>query len=95
MTPQPTVSEIVASTITDNDSFLPVCSQDNEHLTGVLLADLATEIIHRLRASEPDTATCRELATAVERAGECMSFIFPTTDCAPVERDSSRFGPFA
>jgi len=26
---------------------LPVCSQDNEHVTSVLLADLATEIIHR------------------------------------------------
>ncbi|GCF16094.1 hypothetical protein Harman_40290 [Haloarcula mannanilytica] len=94
MTPQPTVGEIVAITTTDSDPFLLVCSQDPELITGVLLADLASETVHRLRASEPDTATRRELATAVERADECMSFTVPRTDCTLVERDSSHPGPF-
>ncbi|KAA9396670.1 hypothetical protein Har1130_18765 [Haloarcula sp. CBA1130] len=94
MTPQPTAGEIVAITTTDSDPRLLVCTVDDDQITGVLLADLATETIRRLRASEPDTATRRELATAVERADECMSFTVPTTDCALVERDSSRSGPF-
>ena len=94
MTTQSTVGEIVAITTTDSDPRLLVCTVDGEHVTGVLLADLATETIRRLQASEPDTATRRELATAVERAEECMSFTVPTTDCALVERDNSRPGPF-
>ena len=92
MTPQPTVGEIVAITTTDSDPFLLVCHVD-EHVTGVLLSDLATETIRRLRASEPDTATRQELATAVERTDECLSFTISTTDCALVERDNSRPGP--
>ncbi|EMA07843.1 hypothetical protein SAMN05443574_1474 [Haloarcula vallismortis] len=94
MTTQPTVGEIVAITTTDSDPLLLVCSQETELITGVLLADLATETIHRLQASEPDTATRQQLATAVERADGCLSFTVPTTDCAFVERDSSRPGPF-
>jgi len=93
MTPQPTAGEIVAITTTDSDPFMLVCHVD-DHVTGVLLADLATETIHRLRTSDYDTATRRELATAVERADECMSFTVPTTDCALIERDSSHPGPF-
>jgi len=95
MTPQPTAGEIVAITTTDSDPFLLVCHVDDALVTGVLLVDLATETIHRLRTSDYDTATRREVATAVERADECMSFTVPTTDCALVERDSSRPGPFA
>lgn len=95
MTPQPTAGEIVAITTTDSDPFLLVCTADADEITGVLLADLATETIRRLQASEPDTATRRELATAVERADECMSFTVPATDCALIERDNSRPGPFA
>ena len=94
MMTQPTVGEIVASTTTDSDLRLLVCTVDDDEITGVLLADLATETLHRLRRSDYDTATRRELATAVERAEECMSFTVPTTDCALVERDNSRPGPF-
>jgi len=93
MTPQPTVGEIVAITTTDSDPYLLVCRVD-DHVIGVLLADLATETLHRLRRSDYDTATRRQLATAVERADEIMSLTVPTTDCALVEHDSSRPGPF-
>ncbi|RKS75156.1 hypothetical protein BDK61_4697 [Haloarcula quadrata] len=94
MTTRPTAGEIVAITTTDSEPLLLVCRQTDEHVTGVLLADLATEPLQRLRASEPDTATRRELATAVERADELLSFTVPLTDCALVERDSSRPDPF-
>ena len=94
MTPQPTVGEIVAITTTDSDPFLLVCTADAKQVTGILLADLSTETIHRLRASEPDTATRRQVATAVERADESMSFTVPLTDYARVERDSSSPEPF-
>ncbi|KAA9396368.1 hypothetical protein Har1130_18995 [Haloarcula sp. CBA1130] len=95
MTPQPTVGEIVAITTTDSDPRLLVCTADAKQATGVLLADLSTETIHRLRASEPDTATRRQVATAVERADECLSFTVPLTDYARVERNSSPPRPFA
>jgi len=94
MTAQPTVGEIVAITTTDNEPLLLVCDINDAQATGVLLADLATETLHRLRASEPDTATRRQLAQAIGRTDELMSFTVPTTDCALVERDSSRPGPF-
>ncbi|KOX92465.1 hypothetical protein AMS69_14020 [Haloarcula rubripromontorii] len=95
MTSQPTVGEIVAITTTDSDPFLLVCAVDAEQVTGVLLADLSTETLHRLRASKPDTATRRQVATAVERADESMSFTVPLTDYVRVEHDSSRPEPFA
>jgi hypothetical protein len=95
MTPQPTVGEIVAITTTDSDPRLLVCTVDDERVIGVLLADLSTETIHQLRTSEPDTATRRQVATAVESADEPMLFTVPMTDYARVERDSSRPGPFA
>jgi acyl-CoA synthetase (NDP forming) len=94
MTSQPTAGEIVAITTTDSDPFLLVCTADATQVTGVLLADLSTETIHRLRASEPDTATRRQVATAVERADECLSFTVPLTDYARVERNSSSPEPF-
>ncbi|NLV08278.1 hypothetical protein GOC83_19355 [Haloarcula rubripromontorii] len=94
MTSQPTVGEIVAITTTDSDPFLLVCAVDAEQVTGVLLADLSTETIHRLRASEPDTATRRQVATAIEPADECLSFTVPLTDYARVERNSSPPRPF-
>ena len=93
MTSQPTAGEIVAITTTDSDPFLLVCTADADEITGVLLADLATETIHRLRSSDYDTATRRELATIVERADKCLSFTVPTTDYALIERDNSRPGP--
>jgi hypothetical protein len=93
MTPQPTAGEIVAITTTDSDPFLLVCTADADQATGVLLSDLATETTRRLRASEPDTATRRELAAVVERADKCLSFTVPTTDYALIERDNSRPGP--
>jgi len=95
MTPQPTVGEIVAITTIDSDPRLLVCTADDEHVTGVLLADLTTETIQRLRTSEPDTATRRELATAIVPADDLMSFTIPITDYARVERNSSRPGAFA
>ncbi|KAA9396569.1 hypothetical protein Har1130_18150 [Haloarcula sp. CBA1130] len=95
MRSQPTVGEIVAITTTDSDPSLLVCAVDAEQVTGVLLADLSTETIHRLRASEPDTATRRELVTAVESADESMSFTVSTTDYARVERDSTSPRPLA
>jgi len=95
MTANPTVGEIVAITTTDSEPLLLVSrSTDDEHSTGVLLADLATETLHRLRASEPDTATRRQLAQAIGRTDDLMSFTVPIRDCALVERDSSRPGPF-
>ena len=95
MTSQPTVGEIVAITTTDSDPFLLVCTADAKQATGVLLADLSTETIQRLRASEPDTATRRQVATAIEPADERMSFTVPVTDYARVERNSSSPEPFA
>jgi len=94
MTAHPTVGEIVAITTTDSEPLLLVCHVGDEHSTGVLLADLATETLQRLRASEPDTATRRQLAQAIGLTDELMSFTVPTRDCALVERDSSRPGPF-
>ncbi|RLM41296.1 hypothetical protein DVK00_20125 [Haloarcula sp. Atlit-47R] len=94
MTAQPSVGEIVAITTTDSEPLLLVCHCHEEHAMGVLLADLATETLHRLRASEPDTATRQQLAQAISRTDKLMSFTVPTTDCALVERDSSRPGPF-
>ncbi|MGB9934081.1 hypothetical protein [Haloarcula amylolytica] len=94
MTAHPTVGEIVAITTTDSEPLVLVCHVDDDHVTGVLLADLATETLHRLRASEPDATTRRQLADAIGRTDDLMSFTVPTGDCALVERDSSRPGPF-
>ena len=94
MTAHPTVGEIVAITTTNSEPLLLVCRQTDEHVTGVLLADLATETLQRLRASEPDTPTRRQLGLAIGRTDELMSFTVPRTDCALVERDSSRPDPF-
>lgn len=94
MTAHPTVGEIVAITTTDSEPLVLVCHVDDEHSTGVLLADLATETLRRLRASEPDTPTRRQLADTIGRTDELLSFTVPATDCALVERDSSRPGPF-
>ncbi|EMA31533.1 MULTISPECIES: hypothetical protein [Haloarcula] len=94
MTPQPSVGEIVAITTTDSDPLLLVSTIADDHVTGVLLADLATETLQRLQASEPDTATRQQLAAAIGRTDELMSFTVPLTDCALVERDSSRPGSF-
>jgi hypothetical protein len=94
MTAHPTVGEIVAITTTDSEPLLVVSHSTDEHSTGMLLADLATETLQRLRASERNTPTRRQLAQAIGRTDELMSFTVPTTDCALVERDSSRPGPF-
>lgn len=94
MTTRPTAGEIVAITTTDSEPLLLVCRQTDEHVTGVLLADLATDTLQRLRVSKPDTATRRELAQAIGRTNELLSFTVPLTDCALVERDSSRPDPF-
>jgi hypothetical protein len=94
MTAQPTVGEIVAITTTDSDPLVLVRRLNDNHVRGVLLADLATETLHRLRASEPDTGIRRQLAEAIGRTDELMSVTVPLTDCALVERDSNRPGPF-
>ncbi|AAV44414.1 unknown (plasmid) [Haloarcula marismortui ATCC 43049] len=94
MTTRPTAGEIVAITTTDSEPLLLVCRQTDEHVTGILLADLATETLQRLRASEPDTATRQQLAQAIGRTNELLSFTVPLTECALVERDSSRPDPF-
>jgi hypothetical protein len=95
MTTHPTVGEIVAITATNSNPLLLVRTVDDEHVTGVLLADLSTEPLRRLQASEPDTTTRRQLADAIGQTGELMSFTVPLPDCVLVERDSSRPGPFA
>ncbi|KAA9404565.1 hypothetical protein EGO51_18855 [Haloarcula hispanica] len=95
MTTHPTVGEIVAITTTNSNPLLLVRTVDDEHINGVLLADLATETLHRLRASEYDTLTRRQLGQAIGRTDELMSFTVPVTDCALVERESSRPGAFA
>ncbi|WP_058992427.1 hypothetical protein [Haloarcula sp. CBA1127] len=95
MTPQPTVGEIVAITTIDSEPLLLVSSTTDDHVTGVLLADLPTEPLRRLQASDPDTATRRQLAQALGRTDDRQSFTVPTTDYALVERDSSRPHPFA
>ena len=66
----------------------------DDHVTGVLLADLATETLHRLQATEPDTATRRQLGDAITHADDRMSFTVPHTDFALVERDGSRPAQF-
>jgi hypothetical protein len=65
----------------------------NEHITGVLLADLATETLQQLRASERNASIRRQLAQAIGQTDDRMSFTVPLSDCALVERDSSRPGP--
>jgi hypothetical protein len=92
MTAHPTVGEIVAITTTESGPLLLASRATNEHITGVLLADLATETLQQLRASKRNTPTRRQLAQAIGRTDELMSFTVPTTDCALVERDSSRLG---
>ena len=94
MTPKPTVGEIVAITTTDSEPLVLVSTVTDGHVTGILLADLATETLHRLQATEPDTATHRQLAAAIEQADDRMSFTIPHTDYALVERDASRPGLF-
>jgi len=91
----PSVGEIVAITTTDSEPLVMVCHRNEPQATGVLLADLATETLHRLRASERDTAKRRQLGQAIGRTDNLMSFTVPLTDCALVERDSNRPGPFA
>ncbi|WP_336331051.1 MULTISPECIES: hypothetical protein [unclassified Haloarcula] len=95
MTTHPTVGEIVAITTTNSNPLLLVRAVDDEHVTGTLLADLTTEPLRRLRASEPDTTTRRQLADAIGHTGKVMSFTVSLTDCALVERGSSHPGPFA
>ncbi|KZX49719.1 hypothetical protein [Haloarcula sp. K1] len=95
MTTHPTVGEIVAITATNSNPLLLVRTVDDEHVTGVLLADLSTEPLRRLQASEPDTTTRRRLVDAIGQTGELMSFTVPVTECALVERESSRPEPFA
>ncbi|MFU1782994.1 hypothetical protein ACM16X_16605 [Haloarcula japonica] len=94
MTPQPTVGEIVAITTIDSDPLLLVSSASDDHVTGVLLADLPTEPLRRLQASDLDTATRRQLAQTLGQTDDRQSFTVPTTDYALVERDSSRPNPF-
>jgi len=77
MTPQPTVGEIVAITTIDSDPLLLVGSATDDHATGVLLADLPTGPLRRLQASDPDTATRRQLAQTLGRADDRMTFTVP------------------
>ncbi|MHC3381470.1 hypothetical protein [Haloarcula sp. H-GB5] len=65
MTPQPSVGEAVAITATDNEPLLLVST-----FSGVLLAEIVTEPLHRLHATEPDAATRR----AIRHADDRMSF---------------------
>ncbi|AJF28072.1 hypothetical protein SG26_20230 (plasmid) [Haloarcula sp. CBA1115] len=95
MTPRPTVGEIVAVTTIDSDPLLLACHLYDDHITGVLLADLPTEPLRRLQASDPDTATRRQVAQTLGRTDDRMPFTVPHTDYALVERDSSRPHPFA
>jgi hypothetical protein len=94
MTAHPTVGEIVAITTTESGPLLLASRATNEHITGVLLADLATETLQQLRASERNASIRRQLAQAIGQTDDLMSFTVPLSDCAPVERDSSRLGPF-
>jgi hypothetical protein len=91
----PSVGEIVAITTTASEPLVMVCHRNNAQATGVLLADLATETLHRLRASERDTANRRQLGQAIGRTDNLMSFTVPLIDFALVERDSNSPGPFA
>jgi hypothetical protein len=95
MTPQPSVGEIVAITTIDSEPLLVVSSATDDHVTGVLLADLPTESLRQLQASDPDTATRRQLAQTLGRTDDCTSFTVPHIDYALVERDNSRPHPFA
>lgn len=93
-TAQSTAGEVIAITTTDSEPLLPVSSTTDNGVTGVLLADLASETRHRLEVSELDTATRRELAADIVQADNLISFSVPHTDCALVERDSSHPEPF-
>jgi hypothetical protein len=94
MTPQPSVGEIVAITTIDSEPLLLVSSATDDDVTGVLLADLPTEPLRRLQASDPGTATRRQLAQALGRTDDRQSFTVPRTDYTLAERDSSRPNPF-
>ncbi|MFU1783191.1 hypothetical protein ACM16X_17625 [Haloarcula japonica] len=54
MTPQPSVGEIVAITTTDSEPRLLVSSVTDDHVSGVLLTDLAAETVQRVEISAGD-----------------------------------------
>lgn len=70
------VGGVVAITTTDSEPLLLVSSTTDDDVTGVLLADLATETRHRLEATEPDTATRQELAAAIAQAATSCRSLF-------------------
>jgi len=77
MSLQPTVGEIVAITTTDSHLRLLVSTVTDDHVSSVSLADLATETLHRLEATETDIATRRDLAAAIIHAADLMPFTAP------------------
>ncbi|WP_135304926.1 hypothetical protein [Haloarcula amylovorans] len=79
----PGVGEVVVLTELDSAPRLLVTSVDDaaNSITGVLLADLATETIQRLAASTGDRHRCEELALAVKQTTELAKFTVPCEDC--------------
>jgi len=78
----PDVGNLVVLTDLDSDPRLLVTAvdDDTDDVTGVLLADLAAETIHRLEASMDDHQRRQQVTTAVRRADELMTFRVPVDE---------------
>jgi hypothetical protein len=92
------VGEIVSLTVFDSEPALLVLTAE-EHLTGALLADLASDTIQQLKATIGDRAGRQEIATTVANDEEIMTLRVPPSDvshrsdpgiqgCTPPQEDA-------
>ena len=59
MTPQPSAGGVVAITATDSHPLLLVSTVTDDHVTGVLPADLATATLYGVSSSHPSPASAK------------------------------------
>ncbi|WP_424005516.1 hypothetical protein ACOZ4I_19315 (plasmid) [Haloarcula salina] len=91
---RPDPGEVVTLTDVESEPPLLVCRITDDHVSGVLLADLAAATLQRLEQSVDDHERRAELATAIQEAASLPTFEVPVTECRRDERDSNRPGPF-
>ncbi|MBX0297519.1 hypothetical protein [Haloarcula nitratireducens] len=87
-TQRPAVGDVVALTELEHAPRLLVTSVDEneETVTGVLLADLADKTLQRLAASVDDRSHREELVTALRRTTALARFCVPCPECRQVEQ---------
>jgi len=91
---RPDRGEVGALTDVESEPPLLVTAVTADHVTGVLVADLAAETIQRLEQSVDDHERRANLATAIRQSESLPTFDVPVTECRRDERDSNRTGPF-